>query len=299
MKKLFYLIIVMLVLGLLLPAAAVADETQSPSASTSEGMMFAATVMPLDGSWVILDEIMTAPAFFPGGPWTWDSDLPVEFTITDLYVVTDIFKVYDWGSFVIETPYEPDWDVLGLGGPLVSPPYTVDPDTALAEVRFSSAVICFASGLHSITIKDIHIPPTGENGAFIDGTVAFKAEILREWPIDIKPGSDPNSINIKRTTGVVAVAVLGTAAFDVMEIDVATLRFGPDLAVAAHDLTDPIVYADHLEDVNEDGFMDLVSHYVVGDIGLARGDTEACLIGETLSGIPIEGCDSVRILGKP
>jgi hypothetical protein len=44
--------------------------------------------------------------------------------------------------------------------------------------------------------------------------------------------------------------------------------------------------------------MDLVSHYVVGDTGLAKGDTEAYLIGETLSGIPIEGSDSVRIVGK-
>ena len=192
MKKLFYLIIVMLVLGLLLPAAAVADETQSPSASTSEGMMFAATVMPLDGSWVILDEIMTAPAFFLiGSPWTWDSDFPVKFTITDLYVVTDRFEVYDGGSFVIETPNIPDWDVLGLGGPFVSPPYTVDPDIALAEVRFSSEVICFASGSHSITIKDIHIPPTLAGPAFPDGTVAFKAELIAPTVTTSLSGPDP------------------------------------------------------------------------------------------------------------
>jgi len=29
------------------------------------------------------------------------------------------------------------------------------------------------------------------------------------------------------------------------------------------------------------------------------GDTEQCLIGETLSGIPLVGCDSVRFLEKP
>ncbi len=119
-----------------------------------------------------------------------------------------------------------------------------------------------------------------------------------EVELDIKPGSYPNSINIKRTTGVVPVAVLGGDDFDVATIDGATMRFGSQLALPAHDLTDLATYLDHLEDVNGDGYVDLVSHYVVGHIGLASGDTEACLVGETLSGIPIEGCDSVRILGK-
>lgn len=117
-----------------------------------------------------------------------------------------------------------------------------------------------------------------------------------EVDVDIKPGGYPNSINIKRAKGVVPLAVLGSDDFDVMSVDFTTLRFGPDLAIPAHLGTDD-VYLDHLEDVNGDGFMDLVSHYVVGEIGLASGDTEACLVGKTLSGIPIEGCDSVRIIG--
>ena len=113
-----------------------------------------------------------------------------------------------------------------------------------------------------------------------------------EVGIDIKPGSYPNTIKAKRVTGVVPVAVLGSEDFDVMTIDVTTLRFGPDLALPAHDLT---AIGGHYEDVDLDGFLDLVSHYVAGDIGLVIGDTEACLIGTTLGGIPIEGCDSVRM----
>ena len=298
MKKLFYLIIVMLVLGLLLPAAAVADETQSPSASSSEGMMFAATVMPLDGSWIILDEIMTAPAFFLiGSPWAWDSVFAVKFTITDLYVVTDWFKVYDWGSFVVETPNLPDWDTY-VGGPMVSPPYTTDPDTALTDGRFDSAVIYFASGSHSITIEDIHIPPTGMNGAFIDGTVAFKAELYSlEVDIDIKPGSFPNSINLK-SKGVIPVAFLGSAIFDVTDVDVETLEFGPAGATPAHDLTDADVYADHLQDVDLDGFMDLVCHFKTQEVGLVAGSSDATLTGETTDGVIVYGTDSVNIVGK-
>ena len=295
MKKFIVLSIVLLMLAgfAITSSAAVADETQSPSG----GMVSAAGAMPLNGTWVILDEIMTAPAFF-SGPWTWDSVFTVKFTITDLFVVTDRFKVYDGGSFVIETPNIPDWDVLGLAGPKVSPPYTGDPDVALADGRFSSAVLYFAAGSHSIEIEDIHIPPTGLNGPFLDGTVAFKAELYSlEVDIDIKPWSDPNSINLK-SKGVVPVAILGSDTFDVTDIVVTTLVFGPCNAEPAHDLTDPVVYADHLQDVNLDGYLDLVCHFKTQDLGLVAGSTTATLKGMNYDGVIIYGTDDVNIVGK-
>ena len=113
--------------------------------------------------------------------------------------------------------------------------------------------------------------------------------------VDIKPGSDPNSINTK-SMGVVPIAVLGSDEFDVTDIDVTTLAFGPNGAAPAHDLTDPSTYYDHLQDVNYDGHVDLVSHYRQKETGLQSGDTEACITGATTGGTPIEGCDAVRIL---
>ena len=130
--------------------------------------------MPLDGSWVILDEYMTAPAFF-SGPYTWTSSVPVTFTVTDLFVVSDQFEVYDNGVLVMTTPAVPDWPAYA-SDPFTSPPYTTDPDVALASGYFSSGVISFGPGSHSITIRDFHIPPVGVGGGpFFDGTVAFKA----------------------------------------------------------------------------------------------------------------------------
>jgi hypothetical protein len=52
----------------------------------------------------------------------------------------------------------------------------------------------------------------------------------------------------------------------------------------------------HYEDVNGDGYMDLVSHYVIAGTGIASGDTEACISGETDDGIDFVGCDSVRTI---
>jgi len=281
MRKFIVISIVLLMLAgfVITSSAAVADDQ-------SKGMVSATAAMSLEGIWVIIDEGgMTAPQFFTGF-WAWNSDLPVVFTITDLYVVTDRFKVYDGGSFVIETPNIPDWDVLGLAGPFTSPPWTGNADTALADGRFSSAVIDFASGSHSITIEDIHIPPTAGGPPFPDGTVAFKAERLREWPIDIKPGSDPNSINLK-SKGVVPVAVLTTDLFDAATVDPETVQL---------EGVDPVKWA--MDDVDEDGDLDLILHFSTRDLAgiLDINSIDATLSGETYDGEAFSGTDSVRIV---
>jgi hypothetical protein len=42
------------------------------------------------------------------------------------------------------------------------------------------------------------------------------------------------------------------------------------------------------------GLIDFLSHYATPETGIAFGDEEACMTGETLDGIPFEGCDSIR-----
>lgn len=107
--------------------------------------------------------------------------------------------------------------------------------------------------------------------------------------IDIKPGSFPNSINLK-ANGVIPVAVLGSATLDVLTLDPATAEFGPGKAKN--------VLAPSYADVNSDSHLDLVLHFRTEDTGIAPGATEARLLIYTYGGAAYEGSDSVRIVSK-
>lgn len=114
--------------------------------------------------------------------------------------------------------------------------------------------------------------------------------------IDIKPGSFPNSIN-PRSRGLIPVALLGSEDFDVTDVDVTTLAFGSAGSAPKHDLTDEWTYNEHLQDVNLDGFVDLVAHFPTQETGILCGDTEATLSGELLDGSPFEGTDAISTVG--
>jgi hypothetical protein len=45
--------------------------------------------------------------------------------------------------------------------------------------------------------------------------------------------------------------------------------------------------------VDADGLTDLVSHYVTNETGIATGDVEACVTGETFDATPFEACDEI------
>jgi FG-GAP repeat len=107
--------------------------------------------------------------------------------------------------------------------------------------------------------------------------------------VDIKPGSDTNPVNLT-SKGVIPVAILGSADFDVSSIDATTLAFGPGGA-APDDKA-----GGHVEDVNGDGFDDLLSHYRTQAAALTSDATQACVTGQTLDGTSIHGCDTIRIV---
>jgi hypothetical protein len=104
---------------------------------------------------------------------------------------------------------------------------------------------------------------------------------LSACPIDIKPWSNPNSINL-RSNGVVPVAILGEAGFDpCTKVDPATVLF---------EGAAPVHFA--CEDVNSDGIMDMIFHFRVRDTGLTSSSTTG-----TLTWAGGSASDSVRIVG--
>jgi hypothetical protein len=115
---------------------------------------------------------------------------------------------------------------------------------------------------------------------------------LLQLPIDIEPGGVSNSVNLL-SRGVIPVSILGSEEFDVARIDPETLSFGPTGAAPAHR------GGGHFADVNGDGHLDFLSHYRVGETGLAPGDMEVCVTGGTLDGTPFEGCDTVEVFAPP
>jgi hypothetical protein len=103
-----------------------------------------------------------------------------------------------------------------------------------------------------------------------------------EVEIDIKPGSFPNSINLKNK-GVIPVAILTTVDFDAATVDPTTVEFAEASAVHAA-----------LEDVDDDGYLDMILQFNTQDTNIEAGDTEATLTGLTTEGVDIIGTDSIR-----
>lgn len=112
---------------------------------------------------------------------------------------------------------------------------------------------------------------------------SHQAYLATEIDIDIKPGSFPNSINL-RSRGNVPVAVLTTDTFDAATVDPTTVYF----AGAAPSKS-------KLEDVDGDGDMDLLLHFPTPNLMLTGDSTEAGLRGFTYDGEPVLGSDSVKI----
>ena len=117
-------------------------------------------------------------------------------------------------------------------------------------------------------------------------TAVFTQNI--EIEIDIKPGSEPNSIN-PDSQGVIPVAILTAGDFDAASVNASTVTFGPGAATMVHKKA-------HLEDVDDDGDTDMVLHFRTQETGIGEGDTEATLTGQTLDDKNFKGTDSVRIV---
>ena len=91
------------------------------------------------------------------------------------------------------------------------------------------------------------------------------------------------------STGVISVAVLGAVNFDATQVDFSTIVLGSGKASA---IRDGIVM-----DVNHDGIVDMVFDFNIQVTGIACGDINATLSGETFGGDAFTGTYSVNTAG--
>jgi hypothetical protein len=124
-----------------------------------------------------------------------------------------------------------------------------------------------------------------------DGSAFYDVRLrIRTLPvtvqIDVKPGSFPNSINLK-SKGKVPVAILSTDDFDAHDVD-------PNTCVFAS--ANPVHW--QMADVNKDRDRDMLLQFMTQDLELTKNSTEGTLECTTHDGIKIVGTDSVKIVPK-
>jgi len=130
------------------------------------------------------------------------------------------------------------------------------------------------------------------NGVLSEEMIQNHADGFYECSIDIKPGSDPNSINLGEQ-GNLPVAILGSFDLDVAQINPDSIMLG-SAGLATRGKKEKLAFA--CDDVNNDGYTDLVAHFLVQELGLAESNTSLTLIAELFNGLGIIGIDSVRVV---
>ena len=133
-----------------------------------------------------------------------------------------------------------------------------------------------------------------ESGFTCSGEPSVCEPIVTPVVIDIKPGSDPNSINLG-SHGVIPVAILTTNDFDATTVDPDTVELaGSTVAIRGNGNR----MLASFEDVDGDGDVDLVLHIETENLSLETGATEATLTAETFDGEAIIGSDTIVIVNE-
>ena len=116
--------------------------------------------------------------------------------------------------------------------------------------------------------------------------------------IDVKPGSEPNSIGCTNTNGTITLAIFSTTGFDATTLDPATIRFGPGEAPVRTVGNNGKLQVSE-SDVDGDGLADLTVQFKEAETGIVCGATEATLTAHTFDGVFVQGTDDLRTVGNP
>lgn len=153
------------------------------------------------------------------------------------------------------------------------------------------------SGLHTDTLTfDIIVrnypggstPEANPTGLIFSIELNYNCEL--QVAIDIKPNSNPSCFN-NDGNGVIPVAILGSETFNVHQVNVSTVRLeGLQVIMKASGR-----YMAAFEDVNKDGYVDLVLKFYDVNGVFDPGDEYATLTGNLLNGTPFFGVGDICV----
>ena len=180
-----------------------------------------------------------------------------------------------------------------------------------STTQWTWETLYFQAANSSTTIAFAEVGLNDQLGMLLDA-VSLKECPLIAVGIDIKPGGDPNSINLKskgkvpiaiinlkskgkvpvaiinlKSKGKVPVAILTTDDFDAYDVDPVSCEFAGAYPVRWN-----------MKDVDNDGVHDILLYFMTQELELTKESIEATLEGETYDGIQIIGTDSVNIVPK-
>jgi hypothetical protein len=231
-------------------------------------------------TWTEAKECFDGYCFFPYRIKVINSNVDIEIkdpteTIVYTTTVTTTANGYDYppsggfswpqAGFQLEVPYAEFATVEGT--------YTLgmSSEACLPDIFYSNPLIVTAETCDDPYSAD------GWQGTFSISADQIPPPSVIEVPIDIKPGSDPNSIN-RCSRGVVPVAILGSDTFDTSQIDPITVELaGAEIAYRGKH-----AFWAYGEDVNNDGYPDMVIHLETENLQLEEGAVTAILSGKLL-----------------
>lgn len=243
------------------------------------------------------------PFYAPTPPGSPVSVTPPESTTGDTSVTVVFDEVTTGGQTTVTASTSPS---APANFKLGTPPTYYDISTTAEYVGYITVCISFdpSTFKNPSKLKLFHY----EDGGWVDCTTSRSENTIcgvvsslspfvicePAWipvEVDVKPGDDVNPINPK-SPGTIPVAILGSADFDVAEIDPYSLSFA---GLAVRVLPNGRAQCS-FEDVNGDGYIDLVCQFLNDRSAWFPGMTTAALTGSLWDDTAIQGSDQIRLV---
>ena len=121
--------------------------------------------------------------------------------------------------------------------------------------------------------------------------MAVEMPSVQQINVEVRPGSRGLTPLNPRSKGKIPVALLGDANFNALSVNSSTLTFGA--LGGENSLSD---CGSSVQDLNGDGYPDLLCHFDNQSAGFQYGDTEGTVKGKTKNGVMFQGTGVLKVV---